>query len=88
MAYEGQRGVLEQIRGLARANRVIFTSHALQEMREAHATERDVVEALAGATRCRPSERGRWRVEGQDLDGDDLTIVVVIEDGLVVVTVF
>jgi hypothetical protein len=31
---------------------------------------------------------GRWRVEGEDLDGDELTVVVVIEDGVVVVTLY
>jgi hypothetical protein len=31
---------------------------------------------------------GRWKVEGPDLDGDDLTVVVVIEAEVVVITVF
>jgi len=88
MSARNAARALEEIRGLARANRVVFTRHALEEMGEARATENDVLHALREATACRASERDRWRVEGKDLDGDDLTVVVVIEDGVVVVTVF
>ena len=49
----------------------------------------DVVHALANAVGCRQAgEPGKWRADGPDLDGDELTAVVVIEAGLVVVTVF
>src|SRR5688572_31948261 len=54
MKEKEARTALEQIRGLAKANRVSFTRHALEEMQEADATERDVVEALCGARTCRP----------------------------------
>lgn len=33
-------------------------------------------------------ESHRWRVTGADLQGDDLTLVVVIEQDVVVVTMF
>jgi len=58
------------IRGLARANRVAFTRHALQRMAERQATG------------CRAGEQERWRVTGKDLDGDELTVVVAIDDDL------
>ena len=33
--------------------------------------------------------RKTWRIDGgKDLDGDDLTVIVLFEDGVVVVTVF
>jgi hypothetical protein len=40
------------------------------------------------AARCKPSQHGRWRVEGPDLAGDEVTAVVVLENGVAVVTVF
>ncbi len=33
-------------------------------------------------------ERGRWKVFGEDLDGDELVCVVTVEAGVVVVTVY
>jgi hypothetical protein len=79
---------LRDIQGYAAANRVRFSRHAYDEMREAGATEEDVVHALAYATRCRPGNvRGRWKATGPDLDGKPLDVVVVVQDGLFVVTV-
>jgi hypothetical protein len=79
---------LRDIRGYAAANRARFTRHAYDEMVEAGATEEDVMHALAYASRCRPGNiAGRWKVTGPDLDGDDLDVVVVIQSGLLVVTV-
>lgn len=50
--------------------------------------EADLRHALVNARSCSQQKTGNWRVEGSDLDGDDLTLVVAIEDGLVVVTLF
>ncbi len=50
----------------------------------------DIQEALATATSAtfQPNHQ-TWRIDGgKDFDGDDLTIVVLFEDGVVVVTVF
>jgi hypothetical protein len=46
-----------------------------------------VVHALKHATACAPSD-AKWKVSGPDLDGDELTAVVVLEVGVIVVTVF
>lgn len=43
--------------------------------------------ALMNAQTCSPDGE-RWKVAGADTDGDDLTCIVVIEAGVVVVTVF
>ncbi|HEX4475221.1 MAG TPA: hypothetical protein VH142_09105 [Polyangiaceae bacterium] len=49
----------------------------------------DLREGLRTATRARAQENDRWRVEGGiDLDGDDLTLIIVFDAGVVVVTVF
>jgi hypothetical protein len=80
--------VLQQVRGLARANRIVLSAHAAERMRSRRVQYGDVRHALVHAMRASPSEGDRWRVEGPDLDGDDLSVVLVLEDGIIVVTVF
>jgi hypothetical protein len=49
----------------------------------------DVFSALRNAERCsRGREPGRWKVAGPDLDDDELSVVVVFDAGVIVVTVF
>jgi hypothetical protein len=80
---------LRDVRGYAAAGRLRFTRHARERMRERGATASDVRHALSSATRCdEATEAGRWKVRGQDLDGDELVMVVVLEGDVVVVTVF
>jgi hypothetical protein len=79
---------LADIRGYATANRISIADHAWRRMGERGARYEDVRHALAGARRCVAVERGRWKVSGEDLDGDELILVVAIESGVVVVTVY
>jgi hypothetical protein len=80
---------LAQIRGLAAAGRYILKSHARDRMRERGAQPGDVRQALIDAAKCvwQP-DRYNWRVTGPDLEGDDLTLAVEIEENVIVVTVF
>lgn len=78
---------LEAVRGYAAAGRFVLASHARQRMGERNVTFRDVRQALTNAHMC-SAEGARWRVEGLDWDGDELVLICVIEDGLIVVTVF
>jgi hypothetical protein len=83
---------LEQIRGYARANRYRIHPHAWDRLRgigrNVYTSEEDVLHALQNAKQARfQPHNERWRVEGPDMDGDDLTMSVVIEDGLLVITV-
>lgn len=48
----------------------------------------DLQHALAGTRRCVEQEAGKWRVYGEDLDGVELSAVVMIEEDVFVVTVF
>jgi hypothetical protein len=58
-------------------------------MAERGARYEDVRHALATARGCKAAtEPGRWKVSSADRDGDDLLLVVVIESGVVVVTVY
>ena len=82
---------LRVVRGLARANRVRFTAHAAREAAECGASREDVCCALTNAKGIRASGKGRtsdWTVMGPDKDGGDLEIAVVLEDGVLVITVY
>ena len=80
---------IAQVRGYAAANRIQIGPHAKTRMGQRGVTYRDLRNALEHATRCVAAEQpGRWRVTGPDLDAEELTTVVVIHDGVVVVTVF
>jgi len=79
---------LADIRGYAAANRIRILRHAWQRMGERGEQYEDVRHALADARRCKAADQGRWKVSGDDLDGDELTLVVAIEAGVVVVTMY
>lgn len=79
---------LADVRGYAAAGRFRLTRHARKRCEERGATFDDVGHALTNARTCSAGEPDRWRVEGPDLDGDSLTVVVAIEAGVVVVTLF
>jgi hypothetical protein len=80
---------LKAIRGLASANRIAISSHAYRRMNQRGATFADVHHALTHAQQCAwQAQHQRWKVESADLDGDDLTLAVVIEDDVIVVTLF
>ena len=48
----------------------------------------DVEHALLNATQCRVQENGRWKLASCDLDGDDLTLIAVVDDEVLVITLF
>jgi hypothetical protein len=81
---------LADIRGYAAVNRIRFSRHAREEMGECGAEPEDAQHALANATGCELSEDGpgRWETTGPDLNGEVLTCVVVLDDGVVVITVW
>lgn len=78
--------ILQTIRSLAERNRIRFTRHASLRMWERNVSEDDVREGLRLARSFKSQDGGSFRVVGRDLDGDDL--VVVIEEKLLIVTVF
>ena len=82
---------LRSVRGFGRANRFRFTAHAAREAVECGATRDDVRCALANAKRIRPSGKGRaseWTAVGPDASGDDLEVALILEDGVLVITVY
>jgi hypothetical protein len=79
---------LADVRECAGANRIVIVRHAWERMAQRGARYEDVRHALAGAQRCTAADQGRWKVFGEDLDGDELVCVVSIEAAVVVVTVY
>jgi hypothetical protein len=81
---------LHEIRRYAVQRRVRFSGHALKRMAERGATRDDVRHALCMARSCRvsPDGPGRWLVPSVDEDGVRLDVVVVIEAGVLVVSLF
>ena len=82
---------LRVVRSLAKANRIRLTAHAEREAAECGATPEDIRYALVNAERIRASGPGRasdWTVAGPDLDGDDLDVALIIQDGLLIITVY
>jgi hypothetical protein len=62
--------------------------HARERMRDRSVTEADLRHALVNAQWCSLQKNGNWRVESSDLDGQNLSLVVAIDDGVVVVKLF
>lgn len=80
---------LAEIKAKAAGGQVRFTAHAYLRMRDRSATARDVVRALVTATRASEDGVSKYKVSGgSDLDGDDLTVIVVLEADVLVVTLF
>ena len=87
MVTKAAAAVLEEVRRCS-TGQIVIAGHARERMGERGVTFGDVRHALTNATSCRAQPNGRWRVTGPDLDGDELVLVVVLEAGMVVVTVF
>lgn len=79
---------LKHVRGFAAAGRYVVSQHARKRMQERGVQEMDLRNALVNARSAEAKDDGKWKVEGSDLDGDDLTVIVVIDDGVIVVTLF
>lgn len=63
--------------------------HALQRQVERAVSHADLRSALRTVRAARPARRGRWRlIGGQDLAGDEVTLVIEIRICLIVVTVY
>lgn len=79
---------LADIRGYAGANRVELTGHVRRRMADRGANRADVLHALRTARTCAVQANETWLVRSADLAGDSMTLVVAIEDGLIVITLW
>lgn len=78
----------KRIRELARAGAWDVTPYAVGRMIERDVRVADVFLVLTQAPRCYLTPRGRWRLEGFDRRGEELTAIVEIRELALVVTVF
>jgi hypothetical protein len=79
--------VLRDVRGYSEAGRIVLTKHARRRMLERGAMYADVRYALLTAVGCSDGdEPNKWIIESADRDGDAMTLVVVLEAGVIVVT--
>lgn len=74
-AQEEIQRLLQQ-RGL---DAISFTSHAREKARERHFSLRDVEHVLRTGDLMWDERSGHFKVGGKGLDGDDLTVVVVLD---------
>mgnify|MGYP001404377411 CR=1 FL=1 len=82
------RDVVRDIRGFAAARRVRVTSHGRKRMSERGVTYADLRHGLMSANDCEEGANGGWKVCTSDMSGDPLTVILFIQDGLLIVTVF
>lgn len=82
-------GRLAKVRGLTLAGRwEVEERHARPRMRQRGVEYQDVEHGLRHATGCVVQANGRWKLTTTDLEGDELTLIAVVDDGVLVVTVF
>ena len=80
--------MLALVRSYTQAGRWEVDSHGRLRMRERGAAFGDVRHGLLAGRRCSVQGNGRWRLETEDLDGDDLTLILAVDDGVLVITLF
>lgn len=79
---------LATVRQYGAAGRFYLTPHARERAAERGVRIADVRHGLANAAACKLQERGTWRVDAADRDGEPLAMAVAIEASVIVVTVF
>jgi hypothetical protein len=80
---------LELVRTYAVAGRIVVTQHARERMHQRNVKYVDLCCALTSVHRCvAGAGADTWKVTGPDKDGDSLDVVVALEGGVIVVTVF
>jgi hypothetical protein len=63
-------------------------THARERMQERRIHLADIEHACMVAPRARLQANGRWRLDGTDVDDEELTVIATIEPHVVVVTIF
>ena len=88
----GHDEALQTIVSMAAQGLIAFTNHALEKMPALGLIEDDVRHCLTHPTGIEKSDpyhhQSDWMVRGSDLSGNSLTVCVVIEADVLVVTVF
>jgi hypothetical protein len=86
-----EQNALKDCQGYAAAGRMRLSWHVESEsMPDRGATIDDVKEAIRTSTNCKwQPDKNTWRLEGgMDLDDETMTVIAVLDDGVLVVTIF
>ena len=78
----------KKIRDLARQGRYAIPGYCAMRLLQRLISEDDVRSVLTDASGCWLRANGRWKLEGEDGDGEGLFVIVELQDGVVVVTAF
>lgn len=67
----------------------LLSVHAASRMRQRSITAADIRACGRTAKSCiYQAQQRTWRIEGEDLDGEILTVICGVDDTVVVVTIF
>ena len=89
MAPRNESELLAFAKLQAKRRNVKIVGHAWVRMSERGVSEGDVLYVLAEtAFRAAAQPNARWKVDGYDLDGDNLGLVLAIEADVIVVTLY
>lgn len=85
-----EQKALKDAAGYAAAGRVRYSPHAQKRIEErCGGADNNVLAAIKSATKCTAQDNGRYRLTGGvDIDGDDMTVIILFDDGVLVVTLF
>ena len=79
----------ELVRRYAVAERwEVEAGHGVPRMRQRGVSFQDIKHALMTGNGCSVQPNGRWRLVSTDLDGDDLILILFVDDGVLVITIF
>ena len=72
-----------------KAGHFLLSVHAAQRMKQRSVTVADI-RACAGSAKCCRfhAQNGTWRIEGEDIDGETLTVICALDSDIVIVTIF
>lgn len=77
------------IRAALVAGKFRFSFHATQRMRQRSVAKADIQACGRTARSCvYQAESATYRIEGEDLDGEPLTVICGVDDIVVIVTIF
>ena len=65
-----------------------MTQHAKKRMRERNIRFNDIVSCARTLRKISEQKDGTFRVEGQDLEGDEVTVIAAYDGTTVIVTLF
>jgi hypothetical protein len=88
MALTPDEALLQIQRAGATGRFEIERFHALPQMRARGVSREDVKFGLQMAVTCQLQANGRWKVHTLDLSQESLVVIVAIQDGVLVITVF